>query len=193
MTSDVAPLFVHDVTHRVDMRRQTYCGPAAISALTGRTAECAAAWINTRRQHDVDRLVKGTFLLETLWTMHALGYGASLEKGWDPRSPDRPTLLRWMREHRQTESGLYLLSTTDHWMVVQSDTVLCSNQPVRRHISEAKFKRKRVWGAFRIELTNFEKAIQLDEPMPGPRPVVKLTEKPVIAEKPKFSITIKPR
>ena len=167
-------LYVHDVTHRDDMPHQPFCGPAAISAITGRMAECAAAWINTRRQDPIDKIVEGTYLLETLWALRALGYATSIE-GQAPHPLIRPTLTQWFHHLREDANKLYLLATHEHWMVVQGDDVLCSNQPVRNNITNAILRENPVNAAMFIELLDLKRAALEEEPMPGSKLTIKLT------------------
>lgn len=55
-------------------RPQRWCGPAALSAVTGYTAEVCAAWIMDRREDPHHHQTKGVFHSEMWHALRALGF-----------------------------------------------------------------------------------------------------------------------
>ena len=127
--------------------RQPYCGPAAVSAITGKSAECAAAWINWWRGVPYGRLVKASALSELEVAFGALGYGTVLSYVYDE---DRPSFFRWMITERPTET--FLILTTDHFIAVKGGKTVCSlhGEGVVTDLAKSPNKKKKVKKVCRV-------------------------------------------
>jgi len=150
---------IHAVSHREPLapggRKQRYCGPAAISALTGRTAECAAAWINHRRGKPGHHVVVGSGGREIKDTLESLGYMPFQEYpsphfGYRPASDKHPTFSCWLDE-REHKSGLYLVMLSDHCIAVEGNKLCDSQCPDGIHVEKSGFLRRRVEAAYLID------------------------------------------
>lgn len=118
---------VHPITHNEQlvegMPRQVYCGPAAISAITGRSAECASVWINHLRGDRLNKTVRSTGYGEVSQVLQRLGYFV----GTTRRLDGRKTLAAWLRSRTEKERGeLFLVAASEHWFVVAGNTYACS-------------------------------------------------------------------
>lgn len=137
---------IHAVSHREPLvkggRRQRYCGPAAISALTGRTAECGAAWINHLRGKPVHHVVGYSYTTEVKDVLGRLGYHAEREGG-------AATLGRWLDE-RGDKSAPYLVVFTNHFVTVKGNRLYDSHHRDGVHVEKSGFMRRKVVGAYRI-------------------------------------------
>lgn len=127
-----------------------WCGPAAVSILTGCTVELASllicrwrAGIDSSRKLDPTRIVdtvRGTYQEELVWTLSALGFGVALEPGatWNAGGRDAvttlsgmfngPELRRWAARAGRIGSDAWLVGTANHWSVVQGETFADSRQ-----------------------------------------------------------------
>lgn len=123
---------IYPVTHDAELIRgqalQQWCGPAAVSALTGRSAECAAAWINHDRGKPIHHKVRGTYDFEVIFALRALGYDtAAVNIALDfSRNDPRPTFAEWLLT--ASEDAVYLVDAGKHWMVVHAGEVVCSKR-----------------------------------------------------------------
>ena len=163
------------VTHRDPLGNgtpQKYCGPAALSALTGYTAECCGAWINHFRFRPAHYQNRGTHFWELEQTGRALGiefYKAWIadEGGW--------TLNRFRKEMAGGGSltDLWgkpmLVQLTGHWIAVFQGMVVDSgfaanNDPIPlRDYRKSRTRVHRAWFAER------ESPLLKREPLPSPR------------------------
>lgn len=158
---------IHKVTHDdtlvgPDGQRQGWCGPAAISAITGRTAECAAAWINhsARRRQPLHYKVRGTWAWEVRMALECLGYtmrNQVVPKGELRRigrgTSRRPTFAQWMRSKARDRSKMYLVAAGEHWMVVKGTKVVCSAQPDGVTTGKSRKRRCLVTEVYLVEKT----------------------------------------
>jgi len=140
---------LHDVTHDANASiYQGWCGPSALSAITGRTAETAAAWLN--RERGTSGLVIGTEILEVSRALNRLGYALEAEYVTDGaygsgapsatvRSGPSLGLADWLSS-RERSSDLYLADVTHdgepHWIAVLGDSITDSLSPHGTSTSE---------------------------------------------------------
>lgn len=99
-----------------------WCGPAAISAITGRSRECASAWINYARERMPHQLVRGTHTHEVRNALIELGYAMR-------RLYVGPgiTLARWLKLRSPAErTHMFLICAGLHWIVVKGNRAACS-------------------------------------------------------------------
>lgn len=153
---------IHTITHNPgliqDQIRQTFCGPAAISAITGRTAECGAAWINKMRGRPIHHSVGGTFTGNLIDALRILGYCTQdSEVTPVPKRrigkclSTRPTFAQWLRSTDRNRTKMYLVNAGHHFMVVKGTKVVCNQQPQGNPTGRAMNRRSLVRRVFEIQ------------------------------------------
>lgn len=127
--------------------RNRFCGPSAISILTGGTSDQGSRLIrsiNGRRQ------VTGTHAEDLLLALLKCGIGAVQTHDYARR--DRPTLIAWVRGPTFDPGATYLVSAAHHWQIIQGDRYACGivGKPVP--LDHPKVKRRGfVTAAYRLE------------------------------------------
>lgn len=127
-----------------------YCGPAALSIITGiDTAEASAVirFVNKKRS------VQGTHDWEIIKSLNLLGYHVSSAAKLNPLTPKtNPTLAAWLKSDQRDGKALYLVVAGNHWQVVQGRRYCCGLSSNIVSIRDAKVKRRaRVTAVYRIE------------------------------------------
>lgn len=133
---------LHKVKH--DHRGLCWCGPAAVSALTGRgTAEIIAIL----KQVSGRRRIKGVYNGWIAKALQRLGYSMFLRNVY---GANKPTLARWTREHPVTRRTKFLLiQVTGHYVVVHGRKLIDSRYKDGVFLGQAKgLRRKRVRKVF---------------------------------------------
>lgn len=110
-------MHIQDVTRTA--RGNRYCGPSAISAVTGLTTDEAAALI--RFKHN-KRKVTGTHPKHVTGVLYDCGIHAMVVK-----VEGRPTLAGWLNlnAYRLTPGRVYLIVAGNHWQLVECDSYVC--------------------------------------------------------------------
>lgn len=152
---------IHPVTHNEELVegqiRQRFCGPAAISAITGRSAECASVWINHARSRPAHHNVGGAYTSHVLEVLSRLGYRWTSQ--WVTQvearrigrtNSTRPTFAQWLRSADRDRSKLYLVVAGNHFMVVKGTKVVCTHQPQGNPTTKAKNRRYLVRAVYEI-------------------------------------------
>jgi signal recognition particle subunit SEC65 len=127
-----------------------FCGPAAISIITGLdTAQSAALLRRVNRRQSIT----GTSFGEVSRVLTKLGYtliSAAKVNPFDRKS--NPTLAAWLRETtRLRGDALYLISAGRHWQVVQGRRFCCGKTGEIVSIRDEQVKRRaRVTGVWQI-------------------------------------------
>ncbi|MFM1815824.1 MAG: hypothetical protein RLZ98_2519 [Pseudomonadota bacterium] len=127
-----------------DKRRKTWCGPTAVSAITG----IDPAEVHRVIQHSRGgKAVMGTYPHELELALNHFGYRLV----WvEDRSADPPTLATWERERADMEAA-YIVMVTGHWVAVRGrwfcDT-FTRGEPVP--IKKAPRRRKRVQHVYKV-------------------------------------------
>lgn len=127
-----------------------YCGPSALSIITGiDTAEASAVIRHVSRK----RSVKGTSHLEIITSLNLLGYHVSSASKLNPFTPKaNPTLAAWLKSDQRDGKTLYLVVAGHHWQVVQGRRYCCGITKDIVSIRDAKVKRRaRVTAVYRVE------------------------------------------
>ena len=138
-----------------------YCGPAALSIVTGiNTAEAAAL---IRKTSNV-RSVKGTSISQMTRAYNALGYHLTSAAKVNPNDrKSNPTLAAWLKETASTRGdNVYLIAAGHHWQIVQGRRFCCSQtqQPVSLKHDKVK-RRARITGVWKITFDRrYGKAIE---------------------------------
>jgi hypothetical protein len=127
-----------------------YCGPAAVSIITGiDTAEASAVirFVNKKRS------VQGTHDWEIIKSLNLLGYHVSSAAKLNPLNPKgNPTLAAWLKSDQRDGKTLYLVVAGNHWQVVQGRRYCCGISKDIVSIRDEKVKRRaRVTAVYRIE------------------------------------------
>jgi len=115
-----------------DRRNPAYCGPTAVSALTGAYADEVVDLIKQRRGDD--RPVQGTSPEELQHAFHQFGYDLLYVANLAANNP--PSLARWERERTDADfEQSWLLIVDNHWVAVRGwwicDSLYTRSVPVR--------------------------------------------------------------
>jgi hypothetical protein len=127
-----------------------YCGPAALSIITGiDTAEASAVIRHVNKK----RSVQGTYDWEIITSLNLLGYHVSSAAKLNPLKPkDNPTLAGWLKSDGRDGKTLYLVAAGSHWLVVQGRRYCCGKTSEIVSIRDEKVKRRaRVTAVYRID------------------------------------------
>ena len=146
--------------------RQTFCGPAAISIITGETAEEAARCINLFRNAPLDEKVKGTYTSEITRALDFFGFECqeverpkgkwgkvNYDYWWHEQPTDRfyrPTVTSLLPKMEPGE--VYWIGTAGHWFVIKDGRAYDNARPGGWDITKpgAKYRRGRVWNLVRV-------------------------------------------
>ncbi len=135
---------LHPVTQddSIDASR-SWCGPCAISALTGQPQQHAAQWIAKRRRKGTARGVRGTSTGEVRSCLSHAGLHTYRLQSFKPG--DRPTLAKWLRKRGpRLRKATCLVNAGDHWIVVKGRKLADSHHWEPVFIKQAHCRRKRV-------------------------------------------------
>ncbi len=142
----------HEINH--DISTKLWCGPAALSCLTGASTSQVRALIRQFRKDHKAR-VQGTWDDEVQYVFRKLGYQMDLRYmccSTDPKG--RPTLARWLRESTRAPTVGYLVGLVDssggHWAVVHGGYYCCGITGKWVPLNEAPTRRRRVDIVFTI-------------------------------------------
>ena len=138
-------------------KHPTWCGPSALSIITGRTVNyCAKLIADQRNKHTgwyrgkgTSRQVKGAYNSELRRALTKMGFDMTQVE--IPRANGRmPTLLRYMADRGGEQwKGLMLVNVTRHYVVVHKDTV-SDNHQQDKHYTEHRWRRKKIDKAWLI-------------------------------------------
>jgi hypothetical protein len=137
--------------------RNQWCGPAAVSAVTGCSSDLAALLVAQDR-YGVDcvrrlRGVRGTYTREVCKVLRVLGWRSVVS--WF-RSEDRETFAAWTYRMR-ADRRAWIVSTSEHWLAFQGDRV-ADNRAGLVRAEESALRRGRVVEVvccWRTELVDF--------------------------------------
>jgi hypothetical protein len=129
-----------------------YCGPSAISAVTGVSItwieETAAFLHNVRNPYGRTRTargIKGMYEQEVIATLHHLGFDVIQH----PLAP-RTTFGQWLRKRDgEMRRAKCIVLVTGHYLAVHGLEVFCSNQGPKTEAS-TRYKRSRVQRVFEV-------------------------------------------
>ncbi|QDP57852.1 MAG: hypothetical protein Unbinned2819contig1000_35 [Prokaryotic dsDNA virus sp.] len=138
---------LHNITSNPDLfagATDGWCGPAAISAITGRSRECASAWINFKRFKMPHHLVRGSQTSEVVGVLRCLGYAArSAHVGC--HHPQTPTLAQWMKGRSPAERRqVFLVVAGYHFIVVKGNKAVCGLTGDKVATSKSRKRRAKV-------------------------------------------------
>ena len=135
---------LHPVTDGPNKNR--YCGPSALSAITGLLTDDTARHL---RRVTGKRAIRGTHNWAMLRVLRQLGYRACLVCA--PTRDERPTLTSWLRESKGMRTGgrVFLVVAGHHYQVISGRRFVDSKTRQIVGIKHEKVKRRarvaRVW------------------------------------------------
>jgi hypothetical protein len=139
---------LHPVLH--GPKRNRFCGPSALSAITGLPTDDTARML---RELSGRRSITGTSDAEMFRVLQHLGFNAVRVPA---RDPDRPkvtqTLASWLKLTPRPEGVVYLVSAGNHWQVISGRRYVCGVVKEIVSVRDKRVKRRaRVRGAWKIE------------------------------------------
>jgi len=162
---------LHDITSNPDLYRGAkpgWCGPAAISAITGRSRQCANAWMLFDQSRMPNCEVRGSTPDEVRRALRHLGYvmlAPSHVEG-------KPTLAQWLRGRTASQrTWTYLVIAANHWIVVRGNKAVCGLTGKKVPTSKAKKRRGRVVAVYPIAEQISQRAVDVRAKRLDPMPV----------------------
>lgn len=131
---------------RANTRRGWYCGPHAISVLTGASFEVVRAAINRVRRRPSNQGVMGVSNGTMSTVLRWLG-----KEMVKYRVTGDPTLKAWLRDADRKEGRPYLIEVTNHYVVVIDDWLIDNHTRGKVNINFAPHLKKRVKRVWRID------------------------------------------
>lgn len=177
---------LYDVSHADVRHPNHFCGPAAISVLTGCTAECAVEWFRLRREKRAGptptgrpRQIRGVYNNEMRWVLTQLGY-TSRETGYWTRD-NAPTLAAFLNGRDRQATLLVVYGR--HLVVMRGNMAVDDGR--RLWVSDLPRRRARVSRAWVIEplVNDFSDRVRRLRRDPYPEVVRELELAKVIGEK----------
>lgn len=100
-----------------------WCGPNAVSIVTGLATDAVARMIRERFNR---RICTGTYAYELEYVFQALGY--KMDMCYKGSTQKRITIARWLKLYKEqrTAGRVFLLSAGHHWQIVSGRRFACS-------------------------------------------------------------------
>ena len=121
--------------------KNSYCGPFAIAALTGRTTDDVAALV---RSFTGRRYIKWMCTSDVERALRRLGRTVRTT-----RFGKAPTLNQWINKYAKPDTS-YVVLVTGHFIVVRNNRYACSVHRTPVRLDDAPGKRRRVQGYIEI-------------------------------------------
>lgn len=140
----------HDIEHTAN--GMLWCGPAAVSALTGACTATIRDLIKKYRKNP-STPVTGTRIEDLEYALLRLGHKVENAYLYGGKQEARPTFSQWMKdtEDERIDGLAYLISVSGpkkdncgHWAVIVDNEYICSHTGKWVPLDKAKFKRRRV-------------------------------------------------
>lgn len=127
---------IHPVSHPKTGGNK-FCGPAAISIVTGMDTGQAARLIRTTNRM---RKVTGTTDAQMMRALRACGISMIRHYDGDGKAKDRPTVTQWLRDSQKmrTPGRVFLVDAAHHWQIITGRRFCCG---IVREIISIKDKR----------------------------------------------------
>lgn len=134
-TTNTMRMKIHPITGK-----NRYCGPAAISAITGCTTDDAAYAI---RKNSGQRFVKGTYAHQVIDVLKEAGITCTQIR-WSFSKDDRMTLAQWLRHtvDKRKPGIVYLLVAGNHYQVVSGRRATCGRIRKIVSVTDKSLKRR---------------------------------------------------
>jgi hypothetical protein len=149
---------LQEVSHRLQVagqKRSRYCGPAVISAITGRSAEAASVWMNDYRNRPLGRLVVNSTVRPIEHALMHFGYNV----GDRTRVRSSVTLAAWSKTAKRDVT--YLVLVTGHWCVVRNNRYVCTKTSGKVvTLKRAPHRRCRVVETYEVHATERDWAVE---------------------------------
>jgi hypothetical protein len=131
---------IHDVTKG----KNRFCGPAAISAITGRPVDEV---VDAFHALFPGKKVMGTHSWELTRVLDH--YGLTVRPA---RLPAKVTLARWLRDNKgnRTPGRVFLLASARHWVVVSGRRIVCGKVMQIMSVRDYPHRRGRVTEVYEI-------------------------------------------
>lgn len=121
----------------------TYCGPAALSAITGRHVDDVTHVLRIATRKRAIRGVNSVAMFNALalmdWKINPEPTIVELV-----RRSDIPTVARWLRQARPYPGSFYLLLLTNHWVVIRGHMLYDNRHRDGIPLTQCPYRRKRV-------------------------------------------------
>lgn len=162
-------LKLHSVRH--DNKSKQWCGPSAISAVTGRSTsdihQCIRAVTNKK-------CVMGLYVWDMKKALTALGVSFRHQYHSVPAGQTRDTFAKWLREHKSLYAhNPVILVVSNHYVTVMGNRFVDSFEPKPVSLKNAPWRRARVHEYLVIE--------SLGAPTWAPQPQAKKDWKAIAA------------
>jgi len=135
--------------------KNRYCGPAAMSAITGKDpdhcAEILAKVINRTRCLYVNRTAAGvtsTYVREVAVALNELGYAISMENA---QPYEVESFKKWATRTEEERGGdVFLVLAGAHWRVVHKWQTVCGIKRTPHHTNSATRPGSKVFAAWKV-------------------------------------------
>jgi hypothetical protein len=150
---------LHSVTHGT--ARNRYCGPSALSIITGIDTGRAAALL---RKVSGKRAIRGVSHHHMTTALNHLGVIPIIQGDYSSLPPrKRPTLNQWAR---RKGGDMYLVSAGHHYQVIQGRRYCCSLTKKVVPLKQAPHRRARVKMAWKLTSSNVPVVLDIVAPAP---------------------------
>lgn len=145
-----------DIEH--DHEGSLWCGPAAVSAITGASTSAIRDLVKKYRKNAAS-VVSGTTVEELEYVFKKLGYRMEVAYVYGGKRGQGPTLKEWIADTEgERVPGLgYLIGIAGergkycgHWAMILNEEYVCSNTIKWVPLNKAKYRRRRVDQVFTV-------------------------------------------
>jgi len=138
---------IHDVTPG----KNRFCGPAAVSALTGRPVDEVVRVFHAKTPH---ARVKGTHLSDLVQVLFEYGLTVKPHAIYD-YADNRPTLAGWLKVSKtdRVPGRVFLLNAGHHWVVVSGRRAVCGITKTVVSVRQYPKRRARVTRVWEVKET----------------------------------------
>jgi len=133
--------------HDIQKGKNRFCGPAAVSAVTGRPVDEIVEVFHAKTDKSK---VMGTSHGHLEAVLNEYGLMLFHRSRFD--RPGRPTLAQWLRTNKadRTAGRVYLIAAGHHWLVVSGRKAVCGTTIKVVSVREYPGRRKRVEDVFEV-------------------------------------------
>jgi hypothetical protein len=129
--------------------QNSYCGPAAVSVVTGAPTSEVARVMRRGRFGWSHVPVKSTYDSDLRYALQAYGLDLKMVEDFSTR----PTLARWLRENKslRTPGVTFIISAGNHWVVISGRRYCCGIVGEITSVRDSRIKRRsRVSVAYQV-------------------------------------------
>lgn len=142
-----------------DIPVKSYCGPAALMAVTGKELAPVRAAINKAKGRPLNTGIIGTSVTEMAYALRELGYTYEAWRYWNSKTPrlavpytvdmKKPTVA-WLCKNLKPDA-VFIMNPTGHWIAVHNGMIYDNWSRYGEHYTENRWKNKRVDCAFSVK------------------------------------------